>query len=90
MSLPVTVAALAQVQLQGSYVVVDAGDVIVQYDGVSNLLVRLTQDHRNGVTGMCGNFNIDPADDRMLPDGTLASSDNEFGQGWRAASSQTG
>ncbi|KAF7666607.1 hypothetical protein LDENG_00100480 [Lucifuga dentata] len=28
---------------------------------------------------MCGNFNGDPADDRVFPNGTLAPNDNEFG-----------
>eukprot|EP00064_Thunnus_orientalis_P003877 superscaffoldBa00000335_g3888 len=66
-SLPTTAGTLARVLRQGSYIVVDATDLIVQFDGQSTLLVRIGQHCENRVTGMCGNFNSDPADDKVLP-----------------------
>uniref|UniRef100_A0A8D3B7F2 Alpha-tectorin-like n=1 Tax=Scophthalmus maximus TaxID=52904 RepID=A0A8D3B7F2_SCOMX len=78
-ALPTTIGTFAQVVRQGSYIVVDASDLLVQFDGRSTLLVRIGQNHRNRVTGMCGNFNNDPADDKVLPNGTLAQNDNECG-----------
>ncbi|XP_062299212.1 alpha-tectorin-like [Scomber scombrus] len=87
-SLPTTAGTLARVLRQGSYVVVDAGELIVQFDGRSTLLVRIGQNRENRVTGMCGNFNSDPADDKVLPNGTLAQNDNEFGHSWKANTSQ--
>ncbi|KAK2820378.1 hypothetical protein Q5P01_023337 [Channa striata] len=78
-SLPTSAGSLAQVEQRGSYIVVDAVDLIVQFDGQSTLLVRIGQKLENRVTGMCGNFNNDPADDKVLPNGTLAQNDNEFG-----------
>lgn len=88
MSPPVTVGTLAQVLSQESYVVVDADDLIIQYDGSSTLIVRLGDRWQNKVKGMCGNFNSNPADDKALPDGTLTQDDNEFGNSWKDATSQ--
>ncbi|KAG7506609.1 hypothetical protein JOB18_010760 [Solea senegalensis] len=81
---------LAQVVRQGSFVVVDANDLVVQFDGQRILLVRVSQHRQNRVIGMCGNFNSDLADDKVLPNGTLAQNDNEFGHSWRAPTSQPG
>lgn len=90
MSLPTTAGTLAQVVRQASYIVVDAIDLIVQFDGQSTLLVRIGQNRENRVTGMCGNFNNDPADDKVLPNGTSAQNDNDFGHSWKANTSQPG
>ncbi|XP_035987638.1 alpha-tectorin-like [Fundulus heteroclitus] len=46
--------------------------------------------YQNRVTGMCGNFNGDPTDDKVLPNGTLAQDDNHFGQSWKSETSQAG
>lgn len=87
---PTTTGTLAQVTRQGSNIVLDAADFIVQFDGRSILLVRMGQHRGNRVTGMCGNFNSDPTDDKVLPNGTLAQTDNEFGHGWKSSTSQPG
>ncbi|XP_026018809.1 alpha-tectorin-like [Astatotilapia calliptera] len=89
-SLPTTVGILAQVVRQGSYIVVDASDLLVQFDGQSTLLVRLGQNRHDRVTGMCGNSNNDPSDDKVLPNGTLAQNDNYFGHSWKSPTSQPG
>ncbi|XP_029934021.1 alpha-tectorin-like isoform X1 [Myripristis murdjan] len=89
-SLPTPAGTLAQVMRQGSYVVVNTDNIIVQFDGRSTLLVRLGQSHRDTVTGMCGNFNGDAADDKVLPNGTMARNDNDFGDGWKSSTSQPG
>ncbi|XP_019127471.2 alpha-tectorin-like [Larimichthys crocea] len=89
-SLPTAAGTLAQVVRQGSYIVVDAVDFTVQFDGRSTLLVRMPQNRRNRVKGMCGNFNNNPADDKVLPNGTTARNDNDFGHSWKASTSQPG
>uniref|UniRef100_A0A8C7X902 Alpha-tectorin n=1 Tax=Oryzias sinensis TaxID=183150 RepID=A0A8C7X902_9TELE len=66
-SLPTPAGTLAQVSRQGSYIVFDAIDFIVQFDGQRTLLVRMGQSRENRVTGMCGNFNGDPSDDKVFP-----------------------
>uniref|UniRef100_A0A3Q3BEZ5 VWFD domain-containing protein n=1 Tax=Kryptolebias marmoratus TaxID=37003 RepID=A0A3Q3BEZ5_KRYMA len=78
-SLPTSAGSFGQVTRQGSYIVFDAVDFIVQFDGRSTLLVRMGQHYQNRVTGMCGNFNGDPTDDKVLPNGTLTQNDNHFG-----------
>ncbi|XP_072230091.1 alpha-tectorin-like [Leuresthes tenuis] len=89
-SLPTTTGTLAQVLRQGSYIVFDAVDFIVQFDGHSTLLVRMGRHCQNRVTGMCGNFNGNPSDDKALPNGTLAQNDNEFGHSWKSSTSRPG
>lgn len=89
-SLPTTAGTLGQVMRQGSYIVFDAVDVVVQFDGYSTLLVRMGRSYQNRVSGMCGNYNGDPTDDKVLPDGTLAQNDNQFGHSWKSETSQAG
>ncbi|XP_016520669.1 alpha-tectorin-like, partial [Poecilia formosa] len=89
-SLPTTTGTFGQVMRQGSYIVFDAVDVVVQFDGSSTLLVRMGHNYQNRVRGMCGNFNGDPTDDKVLPNGTLAENDNQFGHSWRSETSQAG
>ena len=89
-SLPATAGNLAQVFRQGSHVVVDATDLEVLFDGRSTLLVRVSSNYANRVTGMCGNFNTDPSDDKVFPNGTLAQNDNDFGDSWKSPTSKEG
>ncbi|XP_017292118.1 alpha-tectorin [Kryptolebias marmoratus] len=89
-SLPTSAGSFGQVTRQGSYIVFDAVDFIVQFDGRSTLLVRMGQHYQNRVTGMCGNFNGDPTDDKVLPNGTLTQNDNHFGNSWKSPTSQAG
>ncbi|XP_054860582.1 alpha-tectorin-like [Amphiprion ocellaris] len=89
-SLPTTVGTLAQVERQGNYIVLNSSDLIVQFDGRSTLLVRIGPQRRNRVIGMCGNSNGNSADDKVLPNGTVAQNDNEFGHSWKAPTSQAG
>ncbi|KAM9353425.1 IgGFc-binding protein-like [Symphorus nematophorus] len=51
----------------------------VSYDFASAVRVELATSYRNATCGLCGNFNDNPADDLMLPNGKLASSATEFG-----------
>uniref|UniRef100_A0A3B3BR76 VWFD domain-containing protein n=1 Tax=Oryzias melastigma TaxID=30732 RepID=A0A3B3BR76_ORYME len=75
---------------QDGFVVFDAADLIVQFDGQSTLLVRMSKHYQNKVGGMCGNFNGDPSDDKVKPSGVLAQNDSEFGQSWKSQTSQPG
>ncbi|RVE59517.1 hypothetical protein OJAV_G00189290 [Oryzias javanicus] len=89
-SLPTPAGSLAQVSRQGSYIVFDAVDFIVQFDGQRTLLVRMGQNRENRVTGMCGDFNGDPSDDKVFPNGTNTRNDREFGNSWKSPISQPG
>ncbi|XP_043959255.1 alpha-tectorin-like isoform X1 [Gambusia affinis] len=89
-SLPANAGTFGQMMRQGSYIVFNAVDVVVQFDGSSTLLVRMGRNYQNRVSGMCGNFNGDPNDDKVLPNGTLAQNDNQFGHSWKSETSQAG
>uniref|UniRef100_UPI0037E75E0D alpha-tectorin-like isoform X3 n=1 Tax=Semicossyphus pulcher TaxID=241346 RepID=UPI0037E75E0D len=89
-SLPTTAGTLAQVTREGSFIEVNAGDLIVQFDGHSTLLVRIGKNLYSKVKGLCGNFNGDPSDDKVLPNGTLAQNDYHFGHSWKSITSQPG
>ncbi|KAF3853592.1 hypothetical protein F7725_014280 [Dissostichus mawsoni] len=89
-TLPSTAGTLAHIQRQGHFIEVNAMDLTVQFDGRSTLLVRVNNNHENRVTGMCGNLNSDSSDDKVLPNGTLAQNDNQFGQSWKSPKSQPG
>ena len=88
----IQVGSLAQVTREAGFVVVNAasGELVVQFDGRSTLLVGLSPDYPQSVCGMCGNHNDNPADDKVLPDGTLAQTDRQFGQSWKSDASRPG
>ncbi|XP_035679036.1 IgGFc-binding protein-like [Branchiostoma floridae] len=46
------------------------------------LQVAVPNDYRGQMCGLCGNFNGDPADDFMIPDGTIVGNVNIFGNSW--------
>ncbi|XP_041830785.1 alpha-tectorin-like isoform X2 [Melanotaenia boesemani] len=89
-SLPTAAGTLGQVLMQGSSIAFNAVEFIVQFDGHSTLLVRMGRHLQNRVTGMCGNFNGNSSDDKVLPSGALAQNDNEFGNSWKSSTSQPG
>nr|XP_015224275.1 PREDICTED: alpha-tectorin-like [Lepisosteus oculatus] len=90
-SIPSAIGSVAQVSWDRDFVVVNASnDLEVHFNGRSTLFVRLGQSHRSSVCGMCGNFNGDPADDKDLPNGLPAGSDEEFGNGWISDTSSPG
>ncbi|XP_033975485.1 alpha-tectorin-like isoform X15 [Trematomus bernacchii] len=89
-TLPSTAGTLAHIQRQGHFIEVNAMDLAVQFDGRSTLLVRVNNNHESRVTGMCGNLNSDSSDDKVLPNGTPAQNDNQFGQSWKSPKSQPG
>ncbi|XP_041941221.1 alpha-tectorin-like isoform X1 [Alosa sapidissima] len=85
------IGSLAQLTRESGFVVVNAsGELVVQFDGRSRLLVRLSPDYHQSVCGMCGNHNGNPADDKVLPNGTLAQTDREFGESWKSDASSPG
>ncbi|XP_063074849.1 IgGFc-binding protein-like [Engraulis encrasicolus] len=87
----IQIGSLAQLTRDSGFVVVNAsGELVVQFDGRSRLLVRLNPGFHQSVCGMCGNHNGDPADDKVLPNGNLAQTDTQFGQSWKSDVSSPG
>ncbi|XP_052447930.1 alpha-tectorin [Carassius gibelio] len=58
--------------------------LLVTYDGLHYASISLPSSYFNNTCGLCGNYNDDPADDPVLPDGSLAESVVELGGSWRA------
>ncbi|XP_024242959.2 alpha-tectorin isoform X1 [Oncorhynchus tshawytscha] len=89
-SIPSSIGSIAGVVWERGFVMLNSSDLTVQFDGRSTLMVRLGRSHHGAVCGMCGNLNGDPEDDKVLPNGTPARSDNDFGDGWKADTSRPG
>ncbi|XP_048026223.1 LOW QUALITY PROTEIN: alpha-tectorin-like [Megalobrama amblycephala] len=75
---------------QGFVILNASNEFIVHFDGHNSLLVRVSQRFYGSLCGMCGNFNSNPADDKVLPSGELASDDISFGHSWKSDTSIPG
>ncbi|XP_049329391.1 alpha-tectorin-like [Astyanax mexicanus] len=85
------IGQLAEFHQENDFVVVNASsELMVYFDGRFTLLVRLDESFHGSVCGMCGNNNGDAADDKAMPSGALAPSDDEFGNSWRSEISTQG
>ncbi|XP_072530492.1 alpha-tectorin-like [Salminus brasiliensis] len=85
------IGQLAEVYREQDFVVVNASsELMVYFDGHFTLLVRLGPSFHGSVCGMCGNNNGDPADDKAMPNGVLAPSDDILGNSWKSAMSTPG
>uniref|UniRef100_A0A8C8RYE6 Uncharacterized protein n=1 Tax=Pelusios castaneus TaxID=367368 RepID=A0A8C8RYE6_9SAUR len=54
----------------------------IQFNGRHALFVRVGPEYQKQLCGMCGNFNGDHTDDKILPNGERAQNDAEFGNTW--------
>ncbi|XP_063798277.1 IgGFc-binding protein-like [Pseudophryne corroboree] len=54
----------------------------VYYDWNSILKIQISTSLSGSVCGLCGNYNGNPSDDLMKPDGTRAPNMIEFGKSW--------
>ncbi|XP_061453706.1 IgGFc-binding protein-like [Rhineura floridana] len=81
--LPAHVRSLAVILRTRNMVVVRMkANVEIQFNGASSVFIRVGPEYRNQLCGMCGNFNGDATDDKILPSGEKALSDAEFGNAW--------
>lgn len=62
----------------------------VQFNGHNMLLVRVGPEFRGHLCGLCGNFNGNTSDDKVLPSGVPALSDAVFGNAWWTQYSRPG
>uniref|UniRef100_A0A2R9AW43 VWFD domain-containing protein n=1 Tax=Pan paniscus TaxID=9597 RepID=A0A2R9AW43_PANPA len=57
--------------------------LVVTYDWDCQLALSLPAHFQDQVCGLCGNYNGDPADDFLTPDGALAPDAVEFASSWK-------
>ncbi|XP_043931083.1 alpha-tectorin [Protopterus annectens] len=57
--------------------------LLVTFDGLHYASVALPSTYFNNTCGMCGNYNGNPRDDTLLPNGSLAESLVALGHSWR-------
>uniref|UniRef100_A0ACB8FS17 Uncharacterized protein n=1 Tax=Sphaerodactylus townsendi TaxID=933632 RepID=A0ACB8FS17_9SAUR len=62
----------------------------IEYNGRHALFVRVGPEYQGKLHGMCGNFNNNKKDDKVLPDGKSAKNDSEFGNAWISDTSSPG
>ncbi|XP_059388909.1 alpha-tectorin-like [Carassius carassius] len=82
---------LVEIREEQGFVILNAfNEFIVHFDGHSSLLVRVSERFYGFLCGMCGNFNGNPADDKVLPSGDPAPDDDSFGHSWQSDTSIPG
>ena len=61
--------------------------LVVEYDGRSRALIRISSQYQNGMEGLCGNFDGDPTNDMRLKNGTDVRSHSKkyslIGNSWK-------
>ncbi|XP_033105774.1 uncharacterized protein LOC117108037 [Anneissia japonica] len=57
------------------------------WDGNSKIEVGVSADYEGNVEGLCGNYDSDPNNDLMLPDGSLTDDENVWGNSWNVIDS---
>ncbi|KAF1470826.1 Zonadhesin, partial [Megadyptes antipodes antipodes] len=90
MNLPVFIEKKISIQSSGAYVllVTDFG-LWVRYDGNHYAEVSVPSNYRGLLCGLCGNYNGDPNDDNIKPNGDIASGSTDLGQSWLVPENNT-
>ncbi|KAG2468426.1 FCGBP protein, partial [Polypterus senegalus] len=78
------------VRLSGTFVVVttDFG-LWVRFDGNHHADVSVPSFYSGHLCGLCGNYNGNPGDDNLKPDGLPAGNTNELGESWQVYDNRT-
>ncbi|XP_078594245.1 kielin/chordin-like protein [Branchiostoma floridae x Branchiostoma japonicum] len=73
------------VRLTGRFVRVELVDlcVVILYDGLHQVDVEIPRNYQYRLCGLCGNFNGDNIDDYRLPNGSITTDLNTFGNSWQ-------
>ncbi|XP_071022377.1 IgGFc-binding protein-like [Oncorhynchus clarkii lewisi] len=81
---PVTLTNGVKVYLSGKFVVLETTfGLRVRFDGNHHADVTLPSFYNQLLCGLCGNFNDQPGDDNIKPDGKPAINTNELGESWQ-------
>uniref|UniRef100_UPI00398F2A05 IgGFc-binding protein-like isoform X1 n=2 Tax=Pristiophorus japonicus TaxID=55135 RepID=UPI00398F2A05 len=89
-NLPVTVEGLLVVRMSGVYVLLETNfGLLVRFDGIHHVDVSVPSTYAGLLCGMCGNYNGDPDDDIIMPNGSLAANSNKLGESWQVPDGET-
>ncbi|XP_055757341.1 IgGFc-binding protein-like [Salvelinus fontinalis] len=81
---PVTLTNGVKIYLSGKFVVLETTfGLRVRFDGNHHADVTLPSFYNGLLCGLCGNFNDQPGDDNIKPDGKPAVNTNELGESWQ-------
>lgn len=68
----------------GHYVTVTTNfGLEIQFNGDHELFVKVKENYKGALCGLCGTYNDNHHDDLMTPDGNIVTNVNEFGNSWR-------
>ncbi|XP_067851819.1 IgGFc-binding protein-like [Heptranchias perlo] len=83
-NLPVSVKDHLVVRMSGAYVLLETNfGLLVRFDGIHHVDVSVPSAYTGLLCGMCGNYNGDPDDDIIMPNGSLAADSNKLGESWQ-------
>ncbi|NXP78171.1 ZAN protein, partial [Ramphastos sulfuratus] len=89
-NLPVFIEKKISIQSSGGYVLLETDfGLWVRYDGNHYAEVSVPSDYSGLLCGLCGNYNGDPSDDNIKPNGDTASGSNDLGQSWLVPENNT-
>ncbi|XP_054854871.1 IgGFc-binding protein-like [Eublepharis macularius] len=89
--LPAQIGTTAAIfRLRNRLTVRTNASVEIQFNGASSLFIRVGPEYQSRLCGICGNFNGDPTDDKVLPSGVQALNDTDLGNAWIADSVPAG
>ncbi|GAB0193587.1 IgGFc-binding protein [Grus japonensis] len=90
MNLPVFIEKKISIQSSGGYLLLETDfGLWVRYDGNHYAEVSAPSDYSGLLCGLCGNYNGDPNDDNIKPNGDVASSSTDLGQSWLVPENNT-
>ncbi|XP_029473208.1 IgGFc-binding protein-like [Rhinatrema bivittatum] len=82
-NLPVSIGNRITIQMSGSYVLVGTDfQLWVRFDGNHYVDVTVPSLYMGQLCGLCGNYNGNPSDDIIKPDGKAAANSIELGDSW--------
>ncbi|XP_009998802.1 PREDICTED: IgGFc-binding protein-like [Chaetura pelagica] len=90
MNLPVFIENKIIIQSSGGYILLETDfGLWVRYDGNHYAEVSVPSSYRGLLCGLCGNYNGDPNDDNIKPNGDIASGSTDLGQSWLVPENNT-
>ncbi|XP_048883722.1 IgGFc-binding protein-like [Brienomyrus brachyistius] len=87
---PVSLPGGVKVYLSGTFMVLETDfGLRVRYDGNHHADVTLPSSYRGLLCGLCGNYNDQPSDDNLKPDGKPEPNTDLLGESWQVPDNRT-